>query len=206
MRSFFASSFRGLYSIRALRGRFSSTLYVFRCPVWLSSFPCTQTGSRPVCFASLAARLGDKIFLSFPVAPAWLLSFIIQTCSRLVCSCGLSVVKLGDWFYRWSSPNLVVDFFRASDLFATGLFAVPQHLSWMTKSFSFFPVTSVLVAELQCVQARSRLVCLPSLSDQAGWLVCLFLVLPTGEAHSNLRMVHSGARAQVLFAMWTVLR
>ena len=80
-----ASSFRGLYSIRALRGRFSSTLYVFRCPVWLSSLPCTQTGSRPVCFASLAARLGDKIFHSFPVAPAWLLSFIIQTCSRLVC-------------------------------------------------------------------------------------------------------------------------
>lgn len=83
--SFLASSFRGLYSIRALPGRFSSTLYVFRCPVWLSSFPCTQTGSRPVCFASLAAGLGDKIFLSFPVASAWLLSFIIQTCSRLVC-------------------------------------------------------------------------------------------------------------------------
>ena len=205
MRSFFASSFRGLYSIRALRGRFSSTLYVFRCPVWLSSFPCTQTGSRPVCFNS-RSQIGRQNLSLFSSRPSLVIELYHSNLFATGLSCGLSVVKLGDWFYRWSSPNLVVDFFRASGLFATGLFAVPQHLSWMTKSFSFFPVTSVLVAEPQCFQARSRLVCLPSLSDQTGWLVCLSLVLPTGEADSNLRMVHSGARAQVLFAMWTVLR
>ena len=157
-------------------------------------------------FCLSRSQIGRQNLSLFSSRPSLVIELYHSNLFATGLSCGLSVVKLGDWFYRWSSPNLVVDFFRASGLFATGLFAVPQHLSWMTKSFSFFPVTSVLVAEPQCFQARSRLVCLPSLSDQTGWLVCLSLVLPTGEAHSNLRMVHSGARAQVLFAMWTVLR
>ena len=130
----------------------------------------------------------------------------------------LSFKPVRDWFVLWSLSSQVgrlilsVKFSQLSCWVFPCIRPVrdwsvgsPSAFKLDDKIFFFFSSHLVLVAELQCFQARSRLVCLPSLSNQTGWLVCLSLVLPTGGAHSNLRVVSSGARTQVLFAMWTVL-